>query len=104
MFNDLTKMMGMMKNIDTSKLQWYYKLIGELRKKQLEKNVKKLNDNAQELYEDPIINSLMPVIEMTTNDLKLDKNKSLNIIADAYIHGKTTEEVVEELLENAKKK
>ena len=94
----------MMKNIDTSKLQWYYKLIGELRKKQLEKNVKKLNDNAQELYEDPIINSLMPVIEMTTNDLKLDKNKSLNIIADAYIHGKTTEEVVEELLENAKKK
>lgn len=103
MFGDITKMMNLLNNIDTSKLKWFHGLIGELRKKQLEKNGKKLTDEAKELYEDPLINSLMPLIEISLEQLKLHNIKSLNIISKAYVEGKTTGETIEELLANAKK-
>ncbi len=47
MFDEMKQMMNMMKNVDTKKIQWFHQLMGELRKQQLEKNKKKLNDNAK---------------------------------------------------------
>ena len=104
MLENLNKMMSAIKNIDTGKLQWFHGLMTELTNKRVENNKRKLSDSAAELFDDPMVISMMPLIESNMTNLKLDINKSLNIIADAYAKGMKPEEVVEELLSNAKKK
>lgn len=103
MFENLKDVLSAVKNIDTGKIQWFHQLLTELQKLKLEKSKGSLNEQAQKLFEDPLISSVLPVIETMATSLKLDPVKSINIISNFYSEGKTIDQTIEELMTNGKK-